>query len=289
MTELGSRLKEARTAKGYSIEDLQEITKIQKRYLTSIEEGNYSTMPGAFYVRAFIKQYAEAVGLNGDELLETYKAEIPSPSNDEVSKSIPVTPPRRSLGGRSSSKFMEFFPMLVVALFVIAIIVIVWTLYQKSPINDPDEIQTESGSILEEKPPKKVDSTLPTDEEEGKKEEEDKEVVEEPVEEPEKVQELTLVETQGPTTTYQLSGAEKFVVKIVAVNNTWLNIRDQDNKILVDKQLNAGETQELDVSSASQIRVRLGSTPGNTVYINDQVVEFPTDIVTQNLVIQFNK
>lgn len=30
MTELGTRLKEARIAKGYSIEDLQEITKIQK-------------------------------------------------------------------------------------------------------------------------------------------------------------------------------------------------------------------------------------------------------------------
>ena len=69
MTELGARLKEARLAKGYSIDDLQEITKIQKRYLAGIEEGNYSTMPGAFYVRAFIKQYAEAVGLNGDELI----------------------------------------------------------------------------------------------------------------------------------------------------------------------------------------------------------------------------
>ncbi|WP_348775064.1 helix-turn-helix domain-containing protein [Psychrobacillus sp. NEAU-3TGS] len=30
MTELGARLKEARLAKGYSIDDLQEITKIQK-------------------------------------------------------------------------------------------------------------------------------------------------------------------------------------------------------------------------------------------------------------------
>ena len=63
MTELGARLKEARLAKGYSLEDLQEITKIQKRYLIGIEEGNYSIMPGSFYVRAFIKQYAEAVGL----------------------------------------------------------------------------------------------------------------------------------------------------------------------------------------------------------------------------------
>ena len=48
LTELGARLKEARLAKGYSLEDLQEITKIQKRYLIGIEEGNYSIMPGSF-------------------------------------------------------------------------------------------------------------------------------------------------------------------------------------------------------------------------------------------------
>ena len=61
MTELGKILKEAREAKGLSLDDLQQITKIQKRYLIGIEEGNYDMMPGKFYVRAFIKQYAEAV------------------------------------------------------------------------------------------------------------------------------------------------------------------------------------------------------------------------------------
>ena len=55
-------------------------------------------------------------------------------------KSIPATPSRRTLGGRSSNKFMEVFPMIVVALFIIAIIVIVWTLFQNIPgdSKDPD-------------------------------------------------------------------------------------------------------------------------------------------------------
>ena len=69
LTELGNRLKEARLVKGLSLDDLQEITKIQKRYLIGIEEGNYSMMPGKFYVRAFIKQYAEAVGLEPEEII----------------------------------------------------------------------------------------------------------------------------------------------------------------------------------------------------------------------------
>lgn len=70
LNEIGEKLKEARKAKGYTLDDLQQMTKIQKRYLIAIEEGNYDVMPGKFYARAFIKQYADTVGLNGDQLLE---------------------------------------------------------------------------------------------------------------------------------------------------------------------------------------------------------------------------
>ncbi|GGA15694.1 helix-turn-helix domain-containing protein [Psychrobacillus lasiicapitis] len=287
MTELGARLKEARLAKGYSIDDLQEITKIQKRYLTGIEEGNYATMPGAFYVRAFIKQYAEAVGLNGDELLESYKTDIPSPTNDDVSKSIPATPSRRSLGGRTSNKFMEAFPMIVVALFIIAIIVIVWILYQNKPEDSKDVVEPNDNVLIEQKPQSEQNTKDPVVEEQEP--EEPEEPVEEEVEEPVVDEQLTFVETQGETSTYNLTGGENYVLKVVATNKTWLNIRDQDNKILVDQAVSAGETFELDVTNLSKVRVRLGSTPGNTVSINDQVVEFPTDMVTQNLVIQFQK
>ena len=59
------------------MDDLQSITKIQKRYLSGIENEDYSMMPGSFYVRAFIKQYAEAVGLDPDEMLSMYKDTAP--------------------------------------------------------------------------------------------------------------------------------------------------------------------------------------------------------------------
>jgi cytoskeletal protein RodZ len=55
LTELGKLLKEKREEKGMSLEELQTATKIQKRYLAAIEEGNYDVLPGTFYARAFIK------------------------------------------------------------------------------------------------------------------------------------------------------------------------------------------------------------------------------------------
>lgn len=285
MTELGTRLKEARTAKGYSIEDLQEITKIQKRYLANIEEGNYSTIPGAFYVRAFIKQYAEAVGLNGDELLETYKSELPSPTNEDVAKTIPATPSRRTLGGRASNRFMEIMPMIIVALFVVAIIVIVWTLRQNSPdTDDSPAVETEAPVTMDITPPSSDQTAIDNEEQE-------EEVVEEEIEE-EPVPELvfTLEGTQGETSTYTVSGAETYQLKLVASNDkTWLNLKDQASKTLYDSWVNTGTPFELDVSTMEQIRVRVGNVPVTQVFINDELVKFPTEKSPQNLVIKFSK
>src|SRR5699024_236679 len=76
--ELGAIVKEARQEKNISLESLQESTKIEKRYLKAIEQGNFHILPGTFYARAFIKEYAEAVGLNAEELLAEHKNELPT-------------------------------------------------------------------------------------------------------------------------------------------------------------------------------------------------------------------
>ncbi|WP_416144874.1 helix-turn-helix domain-containing protein [Planococcus koreensis] len=130
MSELGNRLKEARIAKGYSLEDLQDVTKIQKRYLAGIEEGNHSMMPGPFYARAFIKQYAEAVGLDANDLLEQHKGEIPAPAKEEVRTTmVPPTPSRRQTFAKNSSRSSgmgEMMPKVIVALFIVVIIGVAW-------------------------------------------------------------------------------------------------------------------------------------------------------------------
>lgn len=83
MADIGEKLSEARKDKGMSISDVEKITKIQSRYLTAIEENDYDKLPGDFYVRAFIRQYANVVGLDGKQLLESYQQEVPEAKPDE--------------------------------------------------------------------------------------------------------------------------------------------------------------------------------------------------------------
>ena len=61
---IGQELQKARLDKGLSLDDIHHTTKIQKRYLAAIENGQFDQLPGAFYERAFVRQYAAAVGLD---------------------------------------------------------------------------------------------------------------------------------------------------------------------------------------------------------------------------------
>lgn len=75
MAEIGDILKEARKNKGYTLDDLQQITKIQRRYLENIEDNDFSALPGDFYLRSFVEQYAIACDLDPKPLLASLKGE----------------------------------------------------------------------------------------------------------------------------------------------------------------------------------------------------------------------
>ena len=70
--ELGTLLKKARQEKGLSLDDIQEETKIRKKYLEAIEENNFDILPGNVYLKVFIKGYAREVDINYQALLENY-------------------------------------------------------------------------------------------------------------------------------------------------------------------------------------------------------------------------
>ena len=83
MSDIGEQLRKAREAKGMSLEDIEKITKIQYRYLKALENDDFDQLPGDFYARAFIKQYAQVVGLNGNELLNNLHSDAPEAKPEE--------------------------------------------------------------------------------------------------------------------------------------------------------------------------------------------------------------
>ncbi|WP_432359231.1 helix-turn-helix domain-containing protein [Sporosarcina sp. UB5] len=290
MTGLGDRLKEARTTKGYSLDDLQSITKIQKRYLSGIENEDYSMMPGAFYVRAFIKQYSEAVGLDSDEMLSLYKESAMHEKLEE--ENTQITPPmKRRRGIKGNSRLNELIPKIIMALFIVVIIVVVWVLWQKGASNN-------AGYDVEPEQPITMDNNQPPAGNSGggsADDEPDEETTEpDPEPEPEEVvkeQSLTYVRTSGQDSTYTLTDAEEFKLKIDAFGDTWIGVQNENREELTPEArvMKNGETIELDVSDVQYVRIRVGVTKYADIYVNDEKLEYSSDAMTQNIFIEYEK
>jgi cytoskeletal protein RodZ len=69
MAELGRVLFQARVARGLTIEEAERDTRISKRYLEALEREDFSAFPAPFYARAFLRTYAQYLGLDANQLL----------------------------------------------------------------------------------------------------------------------------------------------------------------------------------------------------------------------------
>ena len=71
--EIGRLLEHKRKERGLSLEEVEQATKIRKRYLTGLEREDYAVLPDAVYARGFLKTYANYLGLDGEALSQRLK------------------------------------------------------------------------------------------------------------------------------------------------------------------------------------------------------------------------
>src|SRR3712207_7692100 len=60
-------------SRGLSLEEVEQATKIRKRYLRGLEREDYAIPPDAVYARGFLKTYANYLGLDGQALSQQLK------------------------------------------------------------------------------------------------------------------------------------------------------------------------------------------------------------------------
>src|SRR5215210_2670464 len=72
--EIGRLLEQKRKERGLTLEEVEQATKIRKRYLTGLERENYAILPDAIYARGFLKTYANYLGLDGEALSRQLKS-----------------------------------------------------------------------------------------------------------------------------------------------------------------------------------------------------------------------
>jgi cytoskeletal protein RodZ len=77
--ELGKALAEARKARGLTLLDVERDTRISSKYLQALEEGHLDMLPAPVYARAFMRTYAQYLGLNATSFVQRMPGARPEP------------------------------------------------------------------------------------------------------------------------------------------------------------------------------------------------------------------
>lgn len=73
MGVIGDTLSDARTRRKVDLEEVHAVTGIRPRYLQAIEQEDWDALPEEFYVRSFIRKYAQYLDVDPGPLVEEYR------------------------------------------------------------------------------------------------------------------------------------------------------------------------------------------------------------------------
>jgi cytoskeletal protein RodZ len=72
-----------RQSKGITLDQISDKTKISKPFLTAIEAGEFSKLPGGIFNISYIRQYAREIDIGEADLLSYYYSQTGIPPADE--------------------------------------------------------------------------------------------------------------------------------------------------------------------------------------------------------------
>lgn len=82
---IGADLKAARLSKQITLQQVAQDTHISLRHFQNIEEGQFGELPGGMYNRAFLRRYAEYLGLEPEVYVKRYEKES-APQGEKIVK-----------------------------------------------------------------------------------------------------------------------------------------------------------------------------------------------------------
>jgi len=110
--EIGTSLREARLRQGLDFPEIEKAVKVRVRYLRALEDEEFEVLPAPTYVKGFLRNYADYLGLDGQLYVDEYN------SRYTVGEDEP--PLRRSAAGPSHGRRVDS-RVVVLALGAIAI------------------------------------------------------------------------------------------------------------------------------------------------------------------------
>lgn len=299
LEKIGSILKQRRIEQNLTIQQIHEKTKLSTTQLEAIERGDIAFFKEDLsYLSYFVRYYANALGINYDDLREdmdhTISEFTSSLTLSQIQKQEALTNNIKQKTKSESKKhytstvikpkkrIVDFktFGLIILAIAIVgSIIYVSITQLPKLLANDPIQ-----------RPPLVVPGDKDPGDESGGNETETPDT-----EEPgENVPSETLTITAIDSTTFEVRGIkvdEPIALKVTFNNDSWTSFSEDNTKLSEPKEATYRANSEATINTTMKdeklLSIRFGRLNGNTVTINGQTVTF-SDETAQMIVTTLN-
>lgn len=240
---VGEILSKTRENYGLSLQDVSDRLKIRLAYLEALEKDDVSVLPGRVYAIGFVRSYADFLGLDGEKIVYLFKNQKVGHSKDtDYSMPTPLDDGQ--------------IPSIKIIIACAVILLIGFFLMngsdskkdtQIAAIPDVPQELVEEGSDEVKEDNVEIVALESVVQDEKKAIEQEKAELEE---------ELESAVSEG-----QFSG-----LRIIAVEDSWVSIRDDDGNSLLAKLMREGDKFDLEIGKTAIMNT--GNIGGLKFYIN---------------------
>lgn len=258
---VGEQLKLAREARGLAVAEIAQTLKLGARQVLALENGEWQSLPGATFIRGFVRNYARLVQIDPAPLMTQLDGLLQKPAD---TLAIPETKPAHmmysSAGGGRRDRLV-----VVMGVILLAVAALVYFLLPNNLSAWRDSTQSLLDSLA------RHDEAVPATTAPAA----------EPVFPP-GVTPQQIMNPQAVTPTDQSAGAARPdqvaadagnvpQMRFVFEKESWLEVRDRNDFVVFSKRASAGTEHTL--SGEGPLSVVVGNAPGVKVFWRGQVVD----------------
>jgi cytoskeletal protein RodZ len=262
----GQHLKSTRLAKGISLEQISRETRVGKDILLSIEREDDEALPAEVFVKGFLRAYAEAVGLDGGEVVDKYASQHQS-TRERIAPQQLYTQPIYTHPSRRR------WPLLLAVFAALAMLVFI-SIYLTTQSFSPTVVETHQASSGHEPaataPPPREPSPDTVHRSVTAPEKAPEKTAE--VERPPEPEVQDAAAGSEPTALPEAADALKMTLGVIAKEETWMKIIIDGGKPK-EYTLNAGD--KLSLQARTAFNLLIGNAGGVDLRFNGRPVGVP--------------
>lgn len=276
MKKIGKIIQNERELKKLDLDEIYQATKIQKKYLIAIEDGDMSIFSAEIYYKGFMKSYAKYLGLDEELLADEYEkskniiSDMSSGEEKDNSKKEEIKDIPKPKKERKPSETKKLLIILLIAVCLLLPLIYLNGKISDLVLEDDDikaKIEAERDSVKSKKvieldidpflifPEEKVGNTIGSE------------------------QSIVVHENEVIKEEPKIAAAPepKIILKVEALENVWIRV-ESDGKEQFQGTIKKGSIKTWE--SDNNFTLKVEYTPGVKVWFNNDIVDVQTGSVS---------